>query len=196
MTILVDSAIWPWRGRRWAHMVSDTSYDELHTFAVAIGKRRVAFQGDHYDVDEMERARAIAAGAQAVDARVLVRALRSAGLRRRPGHHLEPWRWLAERVAVGHPAALGEVVGSLDPAIAGHVERLGVPLLDEFGQIEVSAFESPIESAAMLVVHDEMVRERARRLADEVLGSHSASWFFAGHGPFVAELLSPVEHPS
>ncbi len=196
MTILVDSAIWHWRGRHWAHLVSDTSYDELHAFAVGIGKRRVAFQGDHYDVDEVERTRAITAGARVVDARDLVRSLREAGLRRRPGQNLDPWRWLAQRVTVGHSDALRDIVQSLDPALGRPVERLGVRLLDEFGPIEISTFERPVESAAMLVVHDEVLHIRARRLADEVLGSQAASWFFAGHGPFVAELLSPPTNPT
>ena len=35
--ILVDQAIWPWRGMRWAHLVSDESYDELHAFAARLG---------------------------------------------------------------------------------------------------------------------------------------------------------------
>ena len=83
MTILVDEARWPWRGRRWAHLVSDHSYDELHGFAARIGKRRAAFQGDHYDVDEAERELALAAGAVAVDSRELVSRLRAAGLRQR-----------------------------------------------------------------------------------------------------------------
>ena len=50
VTILVDPAIWPWRGHRWAHLVSDESYDELHAFAARLGIPRRAFQGDHYDV--------------------------------------------------------------------------------------------------------------------------------------------------
>lgn len=83
MTILVDEARWPWRGRRWAHLVSDESYEELHRFAASIGKRRAAFQSDHYDVDEAERELALAAGAVAVDSRELVARLRAAGLRRR-----------------------------------------------------------------------------------------------------------------
>jgi hypothetical protein len=83
--ILVDDAIWPWRGRRWAHLVSDTSYDELHAFAARLGIRRRAFQGDHYDVPTEVRAQAIALGAEAVSSRELVRRLRAAGLRvRRP----------------------------------------------------------------------------------------------------------------
>lgn len=83
MTILVDEDRWPWRGRRWAHLVSDESYDELHQFAAHIGKRRAAFQGDHYDVDEVERELALRAGAVAVSSRELVSRLRAAGLRRR-----------------------------------------------------------------------------------------------------------------
>ena len=82
MTILVDRAIWPWRGRKWAHLVSDESYDELHVFAARLEIPRRAFQGDHYDIPEDVRRRAIELGAQAVDARDLVRRLRAAGLRR------------------------------------------------------------------------------------------------------------------
>lgn len=88
MAILVDQAVWPWRGRRWAHLVSDESYDELHLFAARLGIPRRAFQGDHYDVPVEYRDRAIELGAEAVDARVLVRRLRESGLRRakRAGH--------------------------------------------------------------------------------------------------------------
>lgn len=80
--ILVDEARWPWRGRRWAHLVSDESYDELHAFARRLGIPPRAFQGDHYDVPTELREAALAAGARAVDSRVLVRRLRAAGLRR------------------------------------------------------------------------------------------------------------------
>jgi len=81
VTILVDDAIWAWRGRQWAHLVSDESYDELHEFAIRLGLRREWFQGDHYDVPAAARAEAVAAGAVAVDGRELVRRLRAAGLR-------------------------------------------------------------------------------------------------------------------
>lgn len=82
MTILVDAAIWPFEGRRWAHLVSDTSFDELHAFADQLGIPRRAFQGDHYDVPSDYRDRAIALGAEPVPSRELVRRLRAAGLRR------------------------------------------------------------------------------------------------------------------
>jgi len=82
MAVLVDDANWPWRGRRWAHLVSDRSYDELHEAARLIGQRRLGFQGDHYDIDEIDRERALANGARSVDSRKLVRRLRESGLRR------------------------------------------------------------------------------------------------------------------
>ncbi len=63
MTVLVDPAVWPWRDRRWAHLVSDESYDELHAFAEHLGIPRRAFQGDHYDVPSDYRDRAIELGA-------------------------------------------------------------------------------------------------------------------------------------
>ncbi len=51
MALLIDTPVWPWRGRLWSHLVSDVSYDELHAFVEAeLGIPRRAFQGDHYDV--------------------------------------------------------------------------------------------------------------------------------------------------
>jgi len=81
--ILVDDAVWPWRGRRWAHLVSDTSYDELHAFADELGVPRRSFQGDHYDIPSEYRDAALALGAVPVGSRELVRRLVAAGLRRR-----------------------------------------------------------------------------------------------------------------
>ncbi|MGH3664681.1 MAG: DUF4031 domain-containing protein [Egibacteraceae bacterium] len=83
MAILVDRAIWRWRGRRWAHLISDTSYDELHAFADRLGLRREWFQGDHYDVPEAVRSEALRLGAQPVASSHLVRRLCAAGLRKR-----------------------------------------------------------------------------------------------------------------
>ncbi|GAA4858758.1 DUF4031 domain-containing protein [Luteimonas vadosa] len=66
MTVYVDDAVLPWRGRRWAHLMADT-LDELHAFAAALGVPRSAFQdkrsGAHYDIPAESRTRAIALGA-------------------------------------------------------------------------------------------------------------------------------------
>ncbi len=81
--ILVDRPLWPAHGRRFAHLISDESLDELHAFAAALGLPPRAFHRDHYDLPDALWDEAVAAGAEVVDARVLVRRLRSSGLRRR-----------------------------------------------------------------------------------------------------------------
>lgn len=83
MVILVDPAIWPWRGRVWAHLVSDASAEELHRFAATLGIPRLAFQGDHYDIPADLRERAITLGAEVVTGRELITRLNASGLRRR-----------------------------------------------------------------------------------------------------------------
>lgn len=80
--IFVDQAIWPAHGRRFAHLISDASYDELHEFAARLGLPERAFHRDHYDIPDAWVDRAVAAGATAVDARELVKRLRASGLRR------------------------------------------------------------------------------------------------------------------
>jgi len=84
VTILIDEARWWWRGKKWCHLVSDVSYDELHDFAARAGIPRRGFQGDHYDVPEEYRDALIEAGAQQIESRELVRRLRTAGLRMSP----------------------------------------------------------------------------------------------------------------
>jgi hypothetical protein len=82
VTLLIDTPVWPWRGRKWSHLVSDVSYDELHVFVVAeLGMPRRAFQGDHYDIPEDLYDIAVAAGAEPVGARELLSRLLAAGLR-------------------------------------------------------------------------------------------------------------------
>lgn len=94
MAVIVDDARWRWQGTRWAHLVSDRSHDELHEFARRLGKRRLGFQGDHYDVDEVDRIRAVELGAETVGSRELVRRLRAAGLRDRTAK--PSWQRLGE----------------------------------------------------------------------------------------------------
>ncbi len=82
--IIIDEARWPWRGRRWAHLASDSSYEELHLFAARLGVPRRAFQGDHYDLPTEVRLQAIRLGARPVTSRELLVRLRAAGLRLTP----------------------------------------------------------------------------------------------------------------
>lgn len=81
MAVLVDDPRWPAHGRLWAHLVSDTSIEELHTFAAACGIPRRAFDLDHYDVPDDALTRLVDAGAQRVSGHELVRRLIASGLR-------------------------------------------------------------------------------------------------------------------
>jgi len=84
VALLIDDPVWPWRGRRWSHLVSDVSYDELHAFVQGeLGIPRRAFQGDHYDVPEELYDVAVAAGAHPIGGRELLSRLMAAGLRRK-----------------------------------------------------------------------------------------------------------------
>jgi acetyl-CoA acetyltransferase len=89
VAILVDPASWTGRGRLWAHLVSDTSFAELHAFAAGVGLPERAFERDHYDIPAERRADVIAAGAQPVSSKELVARLTAAGLRR-PKHRPAP----------------------------------------------------------------------------------------------------------
>jgi Protein of unknown function (DUF4031) len=93
MTLLVDECRWWHRGRRWCHLVSDASLDELHAFAETMGIPRRAFHGDHYDLPEEYRQDALSLGAEAVDSRELVRRLRDAGLRLSPAARRAAGGW-------------------------------------------------------------------------------------------------------
>lgn len=81
--ILVDPPSWPAHGRLWSHLVSDESLDELHEFAFNLGVPPQGFDGDHYDIPEEFYLKALAAGAEPVRSREIVRRLRAAGLRKR-----------------------------------------------------------------------------------------------------------------
>ena len=93
VTILIDEARWWWRGKKWCHLISDSSYDELHDFAEQVGIPRRGFQGDHYDIPEEYREELIAAGAEQVESRELVRRLRAAGLRLSPAERRARTEW-------------------------------------------------------------------------------------------------------
>lgn len=82
MSILIDPPVWTAHGRRWSHLVSDASLEELHGFARRLGIPDRAFEGDHYDLPEDRYAAVVAAGAIPVTSRELLRRLQTSGLRR------------------------------------------------------------------------------------------------------------------
>jgi len=90
VTVLVDRPTWPGHGRLWSHLVSDSSFEELHAFAAGLGLPRRAFERDHYDVVEERFADVLAAGAELVTSREIVRRLHASGLRRRKVSRLAP----------------------------------------------------------------------------------------------------------
>jgi len=73
--------MWPQHGRLWAHLVSDTSLDELHAFAERAGIPRRGFDRDHYDIPDERYDELVALGAEPVSPHELVRRLRASGLR-------------------------------------------------------------------------------------------------------------------
>lgn len=79
--ILIDPPFWPAHGRIWSHLVSDSSYAELHAFATRVGIPRQAFDGDHYDIPQERYADVVAAGAVEVGGGELIRRLIASGLR-------------------------------------------------------------------------------------------------------------------
>ena len=87
MTIWIDPPAWPAHGHLWSHLVSDTSYSELHEFALAQGIPRRGFEGDHYDVPEGRYAALVAAGAREVPGKEIVRILQRSGLRIQKRRH-------------------------------------------------------------------------------------------------------------
>ncbi len=81
MTVLIDQPIWPAHDTLWAHIISDTSLEELHAFAEVAGIPRRGFDLDHYDVPAGKWAELVALGAQPVGLREFVRRLEASGLR-------------------------------------------------------------------------------------------------------------------
>jgi hypothetical protein len=165
MTILVDQPRWAWRGTVWSHLVSDTGIAELHAFARSIRMRYLSYQGDHYDLPAELFERAVSAGAQVVDSRVLVARLREAGLRRRAGKSVTAWSLVAEgsvAVVADHAtsaerAVLEEVASRFGPAASASLlerpaERVGLLTLDDHrrrfddGQLILDADSAVVES--------------------------------------------------
>ncbi len=83
MGIMIDNAEVPAHDRLWCHLASDLSFEELHAFVARFQIPARGFDGDHYDVPAERRDDLVAAGAEPVTSRELVKRLSAAGLRRR-----------------------------------------------------------------------------------------------------------------
>lgn len=81
MSVLIDPPFWPAHGRLWSHLISDSSYDELHRFAELAGLPERLFDGDHYDIPQERYDAVVAAGAVEVGGGELIRRLIASGLR-------------------------------------------------------------------------------------------------------------------
>jgi hypothetical protein len=83
VTLLIDPPNAEGHGRLWSHLASDTSFEELHSFARSLGIPERGFDRDHYDVPAEWYDDVVAAGAEPVSSRELIARLHAAGLRRR-----------------------------------------------------------------------------------------------------------------
>lgn len=105
MTVWIDPPRWPAHGRLWSHLISDTSYVELHELAWAVGIPAQGFEGDHYDIPQERYAALVAAGAAPTTGTDLARRLRDSGLRFRKRKGEKPLgsrRDVVAGVGVGH----------------------------------------------------------------------------------------------
>jgi len=127
VTIWIDPPAWPAHGRLWSHLVSDTSYEELHDFAVTQGIPRRGFEGDHYDVPQERYAALVAAGARPADGREVVRILQRSGLRIQKRRHERVLATVREPSWLP-PGSRADVISSRqdDPPASTVVVRLAV----------------------------------------------------------------------
>lgn len=127
---MIDRPVWPGRGRRWSHLSSDVSLDELHAFARAVGVPERAFERDHYDVPSERYDELVRAGAEPVSSRELVRRLIDAQLRRRQPRPVRDvdWSTRAEPMGVEH-----DVERQLNAEMADWLARDGVRRVVDVG---------------------------------------------------------------
>lgn len=126
MALLIDTPRWEWRGHLWAHLISDESLDELHQAARELGLRWLSFGRDHYDVPDVLWPAACEI-AELVDSRIIVRRLRTSGLRVGGGKPQKSWRLLPD---VPFEIDHAEIRAWRDEVTA----LLGTPAIDVLGR--------------------------------------------------------------
>ena len=198
MPVYIDPPLWPAHGTHFSHLVSDTSYEELHDFADRLGVARRAFDRDHYDVPENLYRRAVAAGAVPVDGRQLTRLLVRSGLRvparARPDRIARVLlrRWAAR--FPGHPALGEELVDRWsEPHRHYHGPAHLLAVLEAVDLLRPGVDLDPDRSAALVLAawfHDAVYRGRPG--ADERASAELARTRLGAAG-FAAPLVAEVE---
>lgn len=127
MSLLIDTPRWPWRGRLWAHLISDESLDELHAAARDLDLRYLSFGCDHYDVPDTVWA-AACQRATLVDPREIVGSLRASGLRVGGGKRRKAWRRVDRLPSTLESDGVGDWLADVRPHLAeAAVEVLARP---------------------------------------------------------------------
>ena len=136
MTLLIDPPNSPGHGRMWSHLASDESFDELHRFAATLGIPQRGFDRDHYDIPSERYDLVVAAGAQPVSSRELIRRLKAAGLRRRKAEVLRPRR-PGQSLVRARRLVPGDTVAVVAPSGPVPVERLeaGLDVVRSWGLV-------------------------------------------------------------
>lgn len=159
MAVFIDPPLWPAHGTVFSHLISDSSLEELHSFAAAAGIGPRAFDLDHYDVPARRYQDLVQRGAQEVEGGELVRLLVASGLRvparRRPGRLRRTLllRWKAMSPDLPGAAQIGEELlarwGEPHRKYHTHVHLLAVlEALDALSDGDDDALRRPVQLAA------------------------------------------------
>lgn len=155
----------------WSHLISTTSYAELHAFAQSMRLPHRGFDLDHYDLPESRYHDALALGAIPVSSNELIRLLCACGLRvpareraaarpqRRRLFLQHQWQHLGTLLAVAQPerwARLGEKVLTAwnEPHRHYHDERHLRDVLLALNQLHVMGQELHPHTLAAAWFHD------------------------------------------
>lgn len=135
MTTWIDVPIWARHGTTFAHLVSDTSLEELHTVAARAGLHPRSFEGDHYDVAAQRYAAVVAAGATPTTGADLVRRLLASGLRLRKRRGDVPVARVNDVPAPGGGLMDVDLVAAGTALDRGHVVAVAVVVDDGHGSL-------------------------------------------------------------